>query len=101
MTTSVTIKDIPDELVEKLRSRAVANHHSLQDELIEIIRTATASDATDSPTRSKLTLAEAWEISRKSGASSPDESTQVIREMRDSRYRQDWSRPRGLARHSS
>lgn len=85
MPTTLTIKDVPDELAAKLRLRAEAHERSLQDELMEIILAATTFEATDIAARPKLTLAEMWEASRNMGLHSPDEATQIIRKMRDNR----------------
>ena len=85
MPVTLTIMDVSDALAALLRSRAAAHERSLQDELMEIIQAATTSEATDIAARPWLTLSEVWEASRNRGISSTDESTKIIREMRDSR----------------
>ena len=40
MTVSLSIKAVPDELVERLRRRAEGNHRSLQRELMAIVEAA-------------------------------------------------------------
>jgi len=45
MSVSLSIKDVPEALAERLRRRAEANHRSLQGELLAIIEQATAEPA--------------------------------------------------------
>jgi antitoxin FitA len=40
MPTDVSLKNVPDEIMEKLRQRAKRNHRSLQAELIAILENA-------------------------------------------------------------
>lgn len=40
MGVNLSIKDVPDELAERLRARAARNHRSLQGELMAIIEAA-------------------------------------------------------------
>lgn len=42
MGVSLSIKDVPDELAERLRQRAARNHRSLQGELMAIVEQAAA-----------------------------------------------------------
>ena len=111
MTVTLTIKQVPDKLAARLRSRAESNHRSLQGELMAIVsaavveatRTAAAPEAPGylaQPKRQgksarkvdlsahgpKLTVAPAWELSRKLGPPSKDESTAIIRAARDGRF---------------
>ena len=37
MTVNLSIKNVPDDLAEKLRHRALKNHRSLQGELVAIL----------------------------------------------------------------
>lgn len=46
MGVSLSIKDVPEALAERLRRRAEANHRSLQGELMAIIERAAAEEAT-------------------------------------------------------
>ena len=78
MPVSLSIKNVPDELAERLRARAKQNHRSLQGELVAIL------EETVVPQR-KLTVDEVLESARALGIRTPDESTQIIREERDSR----------------
>jgi len=84
MPVTLTIK-APDKLAAKLRLLAEVNRRSLEDELMAIIRSAATSKRSVGAGR-RLTLKEAWEISRKLDPSSTAESTQIIRSMRDERY---------------
>lgn len=45
MGVSLSIKDVPEALAERLRRRAEANHRSLQGELMAIIERAAADEA--------------------------------------------------------
>ena len=45
---NLSVKDVPDDLAERLRQRAARNHRSLQGELMSIIEQATR-DAEDVP----------------------------------------------------
>ena len=42
MSVNLSIKDVPDDLAERLRSRAARNHRSLQGELMAIVEQAVA-----------------------------------------------------------
>lgn len=77
MPVSVSIKNIPDELAERLRERARRNHRSLQGELISILEEAARPQ--------RLT---AWELHQQIKAmefSTPSESVEIIRRERDAR----------------
>lgn len=45
---NLSVKDVPDDIAERLRRRAARNHRSLQGELMAIIEQA-ARDADDAP----------------------------------------------------
>ena len=77
MPVNLSIKDVPDRLATALRDRASSNHRSLQGELLAIIEAA----AWERPFKA----VELWKAARAAGLSTPDESTQWIREDRDSR----------------
>ena len=79
MGVSISIKNVPAELVERLKQRAKANHRSLQGELMAMIDAMTR----DKPR--KLTIDEILENVRRVGLKTPNESTKWIREDRDSR----------------
>jgi len=106
MTVTLTIKQVPSRLAERLRARAAANHRSLQGELLAMLEAALeAPGKLEQPKAayqmkkiprakttalpmhgSKLTLAELWKLSKRMGPSSKSESTAIIRKMRDERY---------------
>jgi plasmid stability protein len=79
MPVSLSIKNVPDDVVERLRERASQNRRSLQCELLHIVETAAAE-----PTF--LTVDEVYERAKrlklpKGGPRSVD----MIRKMRDAR----------------
>ena len=43
--SSLSIKDVPEALAEKLRQRAARNHRSLQGELMSLIEAAVAEES--------------------------------------------------------
>ena len=77
MSVNLSIKDVPDEIAAQLRERAESNHRSLQGELLAIIEAATWERP--------FKAVELWNVARAAGLSTPNESTQWIREDRDSR----------------
>jgi plasmid stability protein len=79
MPVNLSIKEVPDELAEALRDRARWNHRSLQGELMAMIETHTRVR----PFRAMAL----WEAARASGLRTEDDSTQIVREDRDSRSR--------------
>jgi len=78
MPVTLSIKNAPDDLVERLRRRAARNHRSLQGELMAIIEAAVQAERA-------LTPAEVLAEARKLGLNSPSESAAIIRADRDSR----------------
>lgn len=44
MSVNLSIKDVPDDVAERLRSRAARNHRSLQGELMAIIEQAARNE---------------------------------------------------------
>jgi plasmid stability protein len=110
MPVTLTIKQVPDRVAERLRARAAGSHRSLQGELMAILEAAVNEaplaaaereppaygsatqkargvDARRPPKERKLTLAEVWDMGRRMGLSSPPESVEIIRKTRDERYR--------------
>ena len=77
MPTNVSVKNVPDDVMEKLRERAKRHHRSLQGELMAILEEAAPPG--------KLTLEEAEARLKTLNFRTPDESTKWIREMRDAR----------------
>jgi antitoxin FitA len=71
-----SIKNVPDEVVQRLRRRAARRHRSLQDELLAIIEQAVQSEQELSPAE---LLAEV----RGLGLHTPAESAAIVRADRD------------------
>jgi plasmid stability protein len=74
---NVTIKNVPEDVMDLLRARASRNRRSLQGELRTILEEAVG--------QLTLTVDEAYEQIRALGLRTPDESTAMIREDRDAR----------------
>jgi plasmid stability protein len=81
MSVSLSIKDVPEETLCRLRARAERNHRSLQKELLAIVE-----DAAFAEEESELTVDELAEFVKGLGLSPSVDSTTLIREMRDGRY---------------
>jgi plasmid stability protein len=80
MPVNLSIKNAPDDVVAKLKARAVRNHRSLQGELMAIVTEAVER----SPS---ATLDDFWSFAKEIGLESPNESAEIIRQMRDERTR--------------
>jgi plasmid stability protein len=72
---NLSIKNVPEDVVQRLRERAARHHRSLQGELLAIIE-----EASD-----RLTVDELLAEVQKLGLTSASESTDWIRADRDSR----------------
>jgi plasmid stability protein len=105
---TLTIKQVPDRVADKLRLRAAASHRSLQGELMAILEeavsqgapqarqpepppyavkpTVKASSKTVPAHGKRLTLDELWERARRLGPPSKSEAAALIRKLRDERY---------------
>lgn len=79
MAINLSIKNVPDELAAQIKARAARNHRSLQGELMAILE----SVAQETPL---LTLDEIWKQGKQLALSTPSDSAEMIREMRDARY---------------
>jgi plasmid stability protein len=77
---NLSIKNAPDDVVQRLRERAARNHRSLQGELMAIIEEAVHP-------RRYRSLSEVLAEARKLGLSYPDESAAIVRADRDSGHR--------------
>ncbi|MBI4202356.1 MAG: Arc family DNA-binding protein [Chloroflexi bacterium] len=86
MPVSLSIKNVPDELAQKLRERAKRNHRSLQGELLAILEAE----------EREMTVNELYERGKGSGLKTEPDSVQIIREMREERDREleEWSKKR-------
>jgi plasmid stability protein len=76
MPINLSIKNAPDEVVERLRLRAERNHRSLQGELLAIIEEAVRPEQELSPAE---LLAEV----RRLGLRTPGDSAAIVRADRD------------------
>lgn len=86
MPVDLSVKRVPDDVAERLRERAKLNHRSLQGELRAILEAAAMGVSGPSPSgRPQKTLDELHEKLAAFGMSTPSESTQWIRQDRDSR----------------
>jgi plasmid stability protein len=80
MPVNLSIKNAPDEVVERLRQRAERHHRSLQGELLAIIEEAVR------PERERaLSAAELLAEVRLLGLHTPADSAAIIRAARDRR----------------
>lgn len=78
MPVSLSIKEAPDDVVQRLRERAQRHHRSLQGELMAIIEAAVREERPFTPA---TVLAEV----RRLGLSTPDEARLIVRADRDGR----------------
>ena len=78
MSASLSIKNVPDDVVERLRARAARNRRSLQGELLDLIERA----ADEVPT---VSAREVYDRIRKLNLPVGESSADIIREMRDAR----------------
>jgi plasmid stability protein len=78
MAASLSIKNVPDHVLERLRARAVRNRRSLQGELLDLIERA----ADEVP---MISAREVFDRIRKLNLPVGESSTDIIREMRDAR----------------
>ena len=77
MPVNLSIENAPDDVVQRLRERAVRNHRSLQGELMAIIEDAVR-------TTKYRTIDEVVAEVRKLGLNGPDKAAAIIRADRDS-----------------
>lgn len=74
---NLTIKNVPEEVVDRLRERAKRNRRSMQGELLVIVEEAVKP--------SRLTMSELGERVRQLGLRTGDDATAMIREDRAGR----------------
>lgn len=77
MALSLTLKNLPEETVERLKARAKQNHRSLQGELRAILEEAAGSGP--------LTIEEGYQRAQARGVKT-ESSVELIRHMRGTRY---------------
>jgi antitoxin FitA len=78
MPVNLSIKNAPDQVVQRLRQRAERHHRSLQGELMAIIEAAVQEDP---PAKPETILAEVRQL----GLRTPREAADIIRTDRDGR----------------
>ena len=78
MPVTLSIKNVPEDLTEKLKKRAMAHHRSMQDELMAILEEAVTGEQ-------RLTPEELLREVRGLGLNTPAEAVEMIRKDRDSR----------------
>jgi antitoxin FitA len=78
MPVNLSIKNAPDEVVQRLRERAERHHRSLQGELMAIIEAAVREDRPSTP-------AEVLADIRRLGLRTPAEAAGIVRADRDAR----------------
>ena len=78
MPVNLSIKNVPEEIAERLRRRAARSHRSLQGELMAILEQAVGQ-------RRSLTPAEALERVRASGLQTGEDAADWLRSDRDGR----------------
>jgi plasmid stability protein len=91
MPVNLSVKNVPDDLAERLRRRAERNRRSLQRELISILEAAVghvpgaAEDQALAGDLAPITIEELVEISRKLFPNGTESSVEYIRKMREGR----------------
>jgi antitoxin FitA len=78
MPVNLSIKNVPDQVVQRLRDRAERHHRSLQGELMAIIEAAIQEDWPSTPAG---ILADVRQL----GVQTPSEAAALIRADRDGR----------------
>ncbi len=74
---NLSIKNVPDDVVERLRARSRDHHRSLQGELLAVIEEALGPK--------RLTVEEAYQQIASLDLCTAGDSTEIIRESRDAR----------------
>ncbi len=77
MSSSVSVKQVPDRVARGLRERARRNRRSLQQELLLIFEQAALAE--------RLSPTDLYRRVRALGLTTPSESTAMVREDRDAR----------------
>ncbi|MBI4198786.1 MAG: Arc family DNA-binding protein [Chloroflexi bacterium] len=77
MPVNLSVKNVPDELVDKVKERAKRHHRSLQGEMMAILEEAVGPR--------KLSLDEAENRLQALAFETGDDSTAWVRELRDAR----------------
>ncbi len=77
MTVSLSVKNVPDDIAEKLRERAKRNHRSLQGEILAVLESAIDPGT--------LTVDDLYRRVKASGLRTRSDSVRIVRQMRDER----------------
>jgi plasmid stability protein len=86
MPVSLSIKNVPDDVVDRLRDRAKRNRRSLQGELLVVVEQAAVQPA-------PLALGEIYQRARARGITSErNDSVEMVRRMRDEHTSQQMNR---------
>lgn len=97
MPVNFSIKNVPDALADRLRSRAQRNRRSLQRELMTILEAA-AQDGSAAlaqgggPPAGRLSIEQLAERARALFPGGTPSSVELIREQRDGRFGAKWAR---------
>ena len=86
---NLSIKNVPEEVVDRLRERARSHHRSLQGELMSLLEEHVRSE--------RLSVEQLARRGRARNLDSPSETVQIIREMREARDRELYERATGRA----
>ena len=78
MPVNMSIKNVPDDLAERLRQRAARSHRSLQGELLVILEEATRESA-------EPAAADVLEKVRLLGVKTGEDAVEIVRAARDGR----------------
>ena len=79
MAVSLSIKNVPERVVKRLRERAARNRRSLQGELLDLVERAAADDV---PT---ISVRQVFERIKGLNLPAGESSVDIIRELRDGR----------------
>ncbi|MBL8225321.1 MAG: hypothetical protein JNM50_08325 [Chromatiales bacterium] len=91
MPVNLSVKNVPDDLAERLRKRAARNRRSLQQELLSILESATGASARPlggtpgSARKPPMTVEEVARLAKELFPGGTESSVDFIRKMRDSR----------------
>jgi plasmid stability protein len=98
MPVNLSVKNVPDELAEKLRQRAERNHRSLQRELLAILEQAAKpggmAPVPDEPEDDapRISVEELYRRTKKLFPKGSPSSVDFIRQSRDGRYGEEWAK---------
>jgi antitoxin FitA len=78
MPVSLSIKNVPDQIAERIRQRAAKHHRSLQGELVAILEESVSEQRSLTPVELLAEL-------RAAGLKTPAEAARLTRKDRDAR----------------